>query len=181
MGVNYEAEWEDHRELLTELLRLEESGASVVWPSLDDRATIQATVRGDIISTIAQEMRTGVAEVPPQEPQASEGILDTVPYPAGPQLVLEEGMQHLIDLLDLESSGINVPWMEPQDRARATEARLAQLQTLSRLDASPVLPEDATVEIFESPELRVEQERTRPAMSLFHDDFTLDAKRLRRG
>lgn len=111
-----------------------------MWPSPDDKATIQANVRGDIISTIAQEMLTGVPEVLPQEPQAPDSIPDTEPYPVGPQLVLEEGMQHLIDLLDLESSGANVLWMDPQDRTRAIGARLAQFHTLSRLDATPVMP-----------------------------------------
>ena len=167
--------------MLTELLNLEESGANVVWPNPDDRATIQAAVRGDIISTIAQEMRAGAAEAPTHEPQAPESIPLEIPYPAGLQPVLDEGMKHLIDLLDLESSGNSVLWMDPHDRTRATEARLAQIRALSSLDALLVMPAEVPIEDLEWPDLQVEQERIRPAQDLFHDDFTLDTKRLRRG
>ena len=71
--------------------------------------------------------------------------------------------------------------MDPHDRIRATEARLAQFQALSSLDALPVVPAEVPVEDLEWPDLQFEQERIRPAKNPYHDDFTLDTKRLRRG
>ena len=90
-------------------------------------------------------------------------------------------MQHLIDLLDLESAGHSVLWMDPGDRTKATEARLAQFQALSSLDGLPVISSEAPAEDLEWPLLQIDEDRIRPAKNPHHDDFALDTKRLRRG
>ena len=151
-----------------------------MWPSPEDKTTIQAIVRGVFLSIIAQEMAASdVPEVLPHEPQAPDSIPDT-DLPEGEQTVLEEGDQHLIDFLDLESTE-NVVWIDPRDRPKASKARLAQFTILSRLDITPDRPVNASDEVLEWPELRVEQERPRPARRPLPDDLILDAKRLRRG
>ena len=89
-------------------------------------------------------------------------------------------MQHLVDLLDIESTGQSVLWMDPDDRKKATEARLAQFQALSSLDAPPVIPSEDPAEDLKWPLLQIDDNRIRPAKNPFHDDFALDTKRLRR-
>ena len=177
---------EKQDKLLKELLALEDEGTAVVWPNPGDRGNIIATVRGNLLSTIAEELRNRVIPPimpdiqPPARPAGSSS--DGVPHSlAGLLPVFDESQQYLIDLLDVEASGLSVVWDHPDDKQKALAARLAQFTDLSNLDIQPALPPSNPVDESELEWPNLHSILLDEPLKQYLDDFEIDRRRLRSG
>ena len=171
-----------------------------MWPSPEDRTNVIASVKAEIVATIATDLQETEAqqsqETQPHLPQARLSNSGATPSqvgssndsfvqpPAGHSpAAWNEGMHHLLDLLDAESHGLTVVWQNHSDRDNAIAARLAQFQDLSSAnEIMPARPSAVTEDDISMPTQEADGTDTSQARHRersFLDDIEVDKKRLR--